>query len=185
LQLGFFFYQTRCSGCQACVLACRQWHNESDDALDYITILEKEGGKFPEVHVRWLFLSCFHCQNPPCIRICPVRAIYKRPEDGIVIVDPVRCVGKEECGAPCMQACPYDAPKFLEEAGAKMEKCDGCLDRLQEGKAPICVAACPLHALEFGAMSDWEASRGAAKEIEGFRYLARVGPSIAFKPKGL
>ena len=184
VQLGFFFDQSRCSGCEACVLACKQWHSVDEDAVDYITIVEQEEGIFPDLRVRWLFLPCFHCANPPCLKVCPTEAISKRADDGIVIVEQSRCLGKEECGALCLRACPYDAPRFREQPGARMEKCDACVDRLGEGKEPICVAACPLHALQFGPISEWEARAEATREVGGFRYLARVGPSVTFKPRG-
>ncbi len=184
MQLGFFFDQIRCSGCEACVLACKQWHSEDENAVDYITIVEREEGVFPDVRVKWLFLTCFHCADPPCVKVCPTGAISKRSEDGIVIVDQSKCLGREECGTLCLQACPYDAAKFMEQAGAKMEKCDACLDRLREGKEPICVASCPLHALEFGPMSELEVRAEAVRAVEGFRYLAHVGPSATFKPRG-
>ncbi len=184
MQVGFFLDQTRCSGCETCVLACKQWHSGDEDAVDYITIVEQEKGVFPNLSVKWLFLACFHCADPPCVKVCPPGAIFKRSEDGIVIVDQSKCLGGEECGALCLKACPYGAPKFREQPGAKMEKCDACIDRLQEGKEPICVAACPLHALEFGPMSEWEARAGATKETEGLRRPARIGPSVNFKPRG-
>jgi len=183
VQLGFLFDQSRCSGCEACVLACKQWHSEDEDAIDYITILEQEHGTFPNLRVKWLFLPCFHCADPPCVKVCPPKAISKRTEDGIVIVDQSKCLGGEECGYLCLKACPYDAPRFREQPGAKMEKCDACLDRLAEGKEPICVAACPLYALSFSSMAEIKIKNGVTKEVEGFRYLARVGPSVVFKAK--
>ena len=183
MQLGFFFDQTRCSGCEACVLACKQWHSEDEDAVDYITVIEQEKGSYPDVQVKWLFLPCFHCADPPCIKVCPAEAIAKRAEDGLVTVDRGKCLGKLECGALCHKACPYGAPRFREQPSAKMEKCDGCPDRLQQGNDPICVASCPLFALAFGPTTEREIRAGVTREVDGFQYRTRVGPSITFKPK--
>ncbi len=182
MQLGFFFDQTRCYGCGACVLACKQRQSKDDSAMAYNAIVERQKGKYPNLQIRWLFLSCFHCADPPCVRICPTKAIQKRTEDGIVTVDQSRCPGKEECGALCLKACAYDAPKFMGKPGAKMEKCDGCLDKLKMGQDPYCVAACPLQALGFAPITLWESMPGAVKAVEGFNYLASAGPAVAFRP---
>lgn len=86
-------------------------------------------------------------------------------------------------GALCREVCPYNAPQFGVEENAKMQKCDFCLDRLEEGKEPICVAACPLRALEFGPVEELARKHGDVKNAAGFEYSPRVQPSIVFKPK--
>jgi anaerobic dimethyl sulfoxide reductase subunit B (iron-sulfur subunit) len=121
--------------------------------------------------------------NPVCIPACPVNVIAKREEDGIVVVDSDACVGNKECDEKCRKACPYDAPQFDEGDGAKMKKCHFCPDRLQEGKIPSCVEACPTRALDAGDIDELKAKYGATREAEAFKYSNRVNPSVIFKAK--
>lgn len=88
-------------------------------------------------------LSCMHCANPQCLEVCPADAITKRPEDGVVVVDPDACIG---CKA-CFEVCPFAVPQF--DVNGKMQKCNACLSRLSEGRQPACVEACPMGALTF------------------------------------
>ena len=110
----------------------------------------KERGKYPKVTVDYLSTACHHCDEPACIPACPARAITKREVDGIVIVDEELCLGEEQCGRACLEACPYKAPQFGKEPNAKMQKCDLCRERLGNGQKPICVEACPMRALAVG-----------------------------------
>lgn len=146
-------------------------------------ILYKEKGKFPNVFVSFMISPCFHCVDPVCIPVCPVRAITKREEDGIVIVDSDKCLGNEQCDVKCLKACPYDAPQFGPEKGAKMQKCNFCLDRHIENKLPMCVEACRSRALDAGIMKEIEAKYGNIKEADNFVYSERTKPAIVFKPK--
>ena len=91
-----------------------------------------------------LSLSCNHCENPVCAEACPTQAMHK-DENGIVSVDPDRCVGCRYCEWNC----PYGAPQFDPER-KKMTKCDFCRDYLEQGLPPSCVAACPCRALDYG-----------------------------------
>jgi heterodisulfide reductase subunit A-like polyferredoxin len=84
-------------------------------------------------------------------------------------------------GALCKEVCPYNAPQFIVEENVKMSKCDLCLDRLEEGKQPICVAACPTRALDFGPMEELTAKYGNNRNIRGFTNSSRGLPSILFK----
>ena len=183
MQLGFFFNQFRCSGCEACMLACRQWHDEDDNAVDRLSVFELEKGEFPQLSIKWVVVPCLHCAEPACVAACPANAISKRAEDGVVVVDEDECLGREACGAACLEACPYGAPRFKDEPDAKMQKCNLCLDRLAEGKKPICVVACPLRALDVASLTDLESEWGQVQEVEGFEYSAEMKPSIVFKPK--
>jgi anaerobic dimethyl sulfoxide reductase subunit B (iron-sulfur subunit) len=114
---------------------------------------------------------------------CPVNAITKRKEDGIVVVNSDKCLGKSSCKMLCKRACPYGAPQFGEGDDAKMEKCDLCLRRLMENKKPICVEACPMRALDAGPLDDLKARYGSINETEGFVYFANIEPHIIFRPK--
>ena len=183
MQTSFYFDQTRCSGCYACVLACQSWHSDSSEAISWREVLTFEKGTFPDVKVAFLSLGCCHCLHPACLEVCLVGAISKRESDGIVIVDTDVCLGKDECGK-CKVACPYDIPKFGGEHNAKMQMCDFCLDRLERGQNPICVMVCPVEALNFGSIEELESKyNNATRETEGFVHDPHVSASILFNPK--
>ncbi|TET87143.1 MAG: hypothetical protein E3J34_02530, partial [Dehalococcoidia bacterium] len=99
------------------------------------------------------------------------------------IAEAKRCVNC--AGRLCLRVCPYDAPQFGVENGAKMEKCDFCVDRLEEGKNPICVDACIMRALDWGTIEELKAKYGDIQEAIGFTYSSSAKPSIIFKPKRL
>jgi Fe-S-cluster-containing dehydrogenase component len=93
----------------------------------------------------FIFMPCFHCDRPWCVAACPTGAMQKRAKDGIVFVDHELCVG---CKA-CMRACPWGAPQWDPEKG-KVVKCDYCMDRVDQGLEPACVAKCVTKCLHFG-----------------------------------
>jgi len=179
MQLGFYFNQARCTGCDTCRIACKDWHDIPAGPASWIRVLTIERGKFPNLSVAHLAIPCYHCAEPPCVPACPVGAITKRKEDGIVVVDRETCLGKDNCEL-CKEACPYDAPQFGAEDNAKMQKCNLCLDRLTENKVPICVGACPLRALDGGPVDELKAKYGDGKEAEGFVYSPEAKPSVVF-----
>jgi anaerobic dimethyl sulfoxide reductase subunit B (iron-sulfur subunit) len=150
MQMVFRFDHSRCIGCYACVVACKDWHDMPSGPVFLRRVIIQEQGKYPEVTVNFLSIACHHCDEPACIPACPAGAITKREIDGIVIVDKELCLGSEQCGRACLIACPYEAPQFREEPNAKMQKCDLCLDRWENGQKPICVTACPMRALDVG-----------------------------------
>ena len=113
----------------------------------------------------------YDCANPVCVKVCPTGAMHKG-DRGIVTVDGQRCIG---CGY-CALSCPYRAPKVDREVGHSA-KCDLCVDRLDAGKSPICVEACPLRALDFGEVGDLRARYGAVCD------LAPLPPSSATSPQ--
>jgi anaerobic dimethyl sulfoxide reductase subunit B (iron-sulfur subunit) len=113
--------------------------------------------------------------------VCPVEAVSK-DDNGIVLVDRTACLGRDSCGL-CLEACPYDVPQFGAEDDIGMEKCDFCYDRLAEGKKPICVESCPMHALDVGYMGEITARYGKFGEVEGFTYIRPCAPSIVINPK--
>jgi anaerobic dimethyl sulfoxide reductase subunit B (iron-sulfur subunit) len=182
-QMGFYFDQTRCTGCYTCVVACKDWHDIKAGGVQRMRIIPTERGVFPDLFVAYLALACCHCENPPCATVCPVNAISKRKTDGIVLVERDKCVGSQECHAPCLKACPWDTPQFDADDGGKMEKCDFCLDRLEKGQQTICVEACPTYALDAGPLMDLVKKYRHEVEAVGFSYQERFRPSILFKPK--
>jgi anaerobic dimethyl sulfoxide reductase subunit B (iron-sulfur subunit) len=183
MQIGFYFNQSRCTGCYACLIACKDWHDTPDaEPQDWIKIIPVEKGKFPEPSLAYLFLTCLHCKNPACAEACPVGAISKRENDGVVIVDRDICLGYSACG-DCRTACPYDIPRFGAGQDARMEKCDMCIERMEDGKKPICVEACPMRALDVGPLDDLRAKYSSTIQAEGFSYSNEHIPSICFKYK--
>ena len=160
-----------CVGCHACVTSCKQWNTSG--AAGPLTDLDPYGGdtsgvffnrvqtfevgQFPNTQVVHFPKSCLHCEEPPCVPVCPTGASYKRKEDGIVLVDADKCIGCKYCA----WACPYGAREFDEDRGI-MTKCTLCVDRIYdeteppERRKPACVNACPTHARLFGDVHDPE-----------------------------
>lgn len=99
------------------------------------------------------------------------------------IAEAARCMNC--AGRLCLRVCPYGAPQFGAEEGAKMQKCDFCLDRLEENKKPICVDACIMRALDAGPLEELKAKYGAVQDAAGFTYSSTTGPSVCFRPKHL
>lgn len=185
MQWGFLFDQTRCTGCYTCIIACKDWHELEGGSENWVRVAYIENGKFPDVSVRYLFTTCFHCADPLCLKACPVDAISKRKKDGIVVVNRDVCEGGENCRYACQKACPYHIPEFGPEPDAKMQKCDLCLDRLHAGQDPVCVGGCPMRALEALPLEKLKESDGHTRDADGFVYSEKVNPSVVFKTNGL
>lgn len=183
MQIGFYFNQTRCTGCSACRVACKDWNDVPAGPENWMRVEGMEKGKLPNVYVGYMIGPCFHCIDPVCVPACPVKAISKRDEDGIVVVDSDTCAGNIECDVKCLKACPYDAPQFGPEEGSKMRKCDFCLDRWTDDKMPICIESCPVRALDAGNFDELKEKYGSILETEGFKYSKRTDPAVVFKPK--
>ncbi len=163
MQKGFYVDLTRCTACRACMVACKDQNDIQAGPIQWRRVVRFESGRFPKVSVRSLSLACMHCSHPPCVPSCPAGAIKKRPGDGIVTVDPAKCIGCRNCSI----ACPFGAPQFNAEG--KMEKCDFCLERTEKGLEPACVQVCPALALSAGTLEELAelASRNAAKKLLG------------------
>jgi anaerobic dimethyl sulfoxide reductase subunit B (iron-sulfur subunit) len=183
MQVGFYFDQTRCIGCSACRVACKDWHDIPAGPENWMMVLYNEKGKFPNVFVSYMIRPCYHCIDPVCIPVCPVNAISKRKEDGIVIVDSEVCLGNKECDSKCLKACPYNAPQFGPEEGAKMHKCNYCIDKFKQNELPICIEACRTRALDAGSLEELKNKYGDNEEADNFVYSKRTKPAIIFKPK--
>ena len=147
--------QTKCIGCHACTTACK---SENHVALGVFRTWVKnvDVGTFPEVRRHFAVLRCNHCEDAPCVEICPVTAMYQRA-DGLVDFDESLCIG---CKA-CMQACPYDAI-YMDPDSNTAAKCNFCSHRVDEGLLPACVVVCPVEALLFGDMDDPASKVGRA-----------------------
>jgi Fe-S-cluster-containing dehydrogenase component/formate-dependent nitrite reductase membrane component NrfD len=176
VQYGFVINHDTCIGCHACTTACKQENSvpvgSFRTAVKYVEV-----GKFPFVRRHFLVQRCNHCTNAPCVTICPVNALSKRP-DGIVDIDRDACIG---CRA-CMQACPYDALYLNDDLGA-VEKCHFCAHRIDQGLSPACVNVCPVGAIVPGDLHDPNspASRlKAANETKARRVEQKTGPNVHY-----
>ncbi len=193
MQMGFYFDQTRCTGCQACVVACKDWYDIPVGEATRIKILYNEENKWRDVQVKYLTATCYQCLEPLCVDACKDGAMLKNEETGIIDVDAELCVGLEECNGRCLKACPYDAPQFGTGANPKMWKCDLCTDRLGQGQRAICEESCPTRAIEVAPLEELKAkfgdkevieSRGRKlKDGEDFFYSTRTKPAVLVNPK--
>lgn len=151
----------RCTGCQACVIACKG-RNDTAPAQFNTRILIGETGSGSQARAGFRPVQCNQCENPPCVPACPTKATFRLPS-GVVVTDWNLCNGSGNC----LPACPYSA-RFLDARhGNRVDKCDFCLDRLEQGLMPSCVEACSPNARLFG---DLNAPRG-----EFARYLEMAG----------
>ena len=193
----------KCKNARNCVEACQKAHH-----LDYneeflkIQLIKdsEEGGDY------WFPKSCMHCDEPPCVTVCPTGATFKR-DDGIVLIDNERCIGCRFC----MAACPYSARVFnwgappegkldlpyspetsLPSQVGTVEKCDFCPDMLRQNKVPHCITACPNGALYFGDKIADSVTNGSEtvrfstllKDKAGYRYHEELGtePNVYYLP---
>lgn len=177
-QYGFYVDSTKCTGCKACHVSCkdRQGNEIRNNinpeqngvpALNGVTwrrVYEYGGGQWTEgqngcfeqsVFAYYMSIGCNHCSEPVCVKACPTGAMHKRREDGLVHVAQDLCIGCESCA----RACPYDAPQIDRERKV-MTKCDGCFERIADGRKPVCVESCPLRALDFDTMDNLRAKYG-------------------------
>ena len=166
-QLGFLLDQRYCIGCQGCQTACQaRNYSEPGEFLrkaDSFELVDKD---------TYISVSCNHCEKPACLEGCPVEAISKDPDTGIVITDYKMCIGCKNC----IKVCPYDAPTYNAQA-IKSRKCDFCKDRQEAGEQPACVEACPMKVLTYGDLA--ELDKLGVKEGIGFKVEA-TNPSIRF-----
>lgn len=164
--MAIFVDTTLCTGCKACQLACKEWHelpatefekvpgtyqNPADRNVN-TPMLMQFIEKYDEstATMDWLIRKdqCMHCTDAPCVEVCPSGALFNH-EDGFVGFNMEDCIGCTYCA----KACPYDVPRFEKDTltGQKyMNKCDFCQDRVTNGMEPACVTTCHTNALEFG-----------------------------------
>ncbi|MDO8682087.1 MAG: 4Fe-4S dicluster domain-containing protein [Armatimonadota bacterium] len=137
----------KCVGCHSCSVACKAENDVPPSVFrSWVKVIEK--GKYPNVSRSFLPSLCNNCESPICVRNCPVGASYKR-EDGIVMVDPHRCIGCKYCIA----SCPYDV-RFVNPIRKIVQKCYFCHHLVDAGLAPACVETCIGRARIFGDLND-------------------------------
>ena len=197
----------RCVGCQTCTAACRH-ANATPPGVQWRRVLDVEVGTFPEVKRAFVPVGCQHCDEPPCMDVCPTTATGRRA-DGVVTIDYDRCIG---CGY-CAVACPYqarhktvraefayggapakhEAKRFDPDRLAVATKCTFCVDRVDAGLAagrtpgvhpdatPACVNACISSALSFGDIDDPQSNVSALlRENRHFRMHEELGTAPGF-----
>ena len=193
----------KCKNARKCVIACDKHHNLTPER-PYIKVLEMKDNEKSAPY--WMPKKCFQCDNPPCVKVCPVGATYKRT-DGIVLVDNERCIGCRFC----MAACPYSARVFnwgtppdsdhdlsyspetsTPSKIGTVGKCDFCPDMLRKNKLPHCITSCPNGVIYFGDEIDDAVTNGEEtvrlstllKEKAGYRYLEELGtkPRVYYLP---
>jgi anaerobic dimethyl sulfoxide reductase subunit B (iron-sulfur subunit) len=178
-QHGFFFDQSRCIGCSACVVACEQWHQIGPGPVKWTRVFQWEKGSYPDIKLHILAIPCYHCMTPVCVKSCPNKALYKEEKYGAVLVDRDKCRGTRKC----WRACPYGVPQYGSDAtGEKMSKCTMCFDRLEQGLKPICVLSCSMRALEFGPIDELRAKYGTLAHLADMPREAITKPAVVFKP---
>jgi len=177
-QHGFYFNADNCIACHACESACSE-KNDVPSHLAFRSVGFVEGGTYPAYQRLNISMACNHCDDPVCLKGCPTRAYTKFAEYGAVLQDPDICFG---CGY-CTWVCPYNAPQ-LDPVKGEVSKCNMCVDRLEVGLKPACVAACLGNALDFGVIEDIPENRSQAKtQIPGFPDTSITKPNIRFEQK--
>lgn len=197
----------KCVGCDSCTVACKA-ENRTPPGISYNVVLEQEIGDFPNLAKVNLPMPCMHCDNPPCVQVCPVRATFKL-DNGIVTIDNDRCIGCRYC----IVACPYGArsydfgesyedemlgfndvtsPEYGIERGERkkrktpigtVRKCNFCLHRLERGEEPACVETCIGDARFFGNLNDPNSTVSKlASSPRAFRLKAELGagPNVIY-----
>jgi Fe-S-cluster-containing dehydrogenase component len=193
-QLALVIDLNVCVGCHACVTSCKEWNTsgsagpladfnpyDKDPTGTFFNRVQTfEVGEYPDTQTVHFPKSCLHCEDPPCVPVCPTGASYKRAEDGIVLVDEDKCIGCKLCS----WACPYGAREYSEVRGV-MQKCTLCVDRIYNDsfeeidRQPACVMACPTRARHFGDLGDPES---AVSKLVAERGGYNLMPEMGYKP---
>lgn len=153
----------RCMGCRSCQLACAVAHSQTKRLETAINEKPKPKTRILLENVNGFAvpLQCRHCENAPCIKVCPTMAIEREEDNGPVLIDQRRCIGCKWC----VMACPFGVIHLDYELHAII-KCDLCRERLAEGEYPACVASCPTHALRFMEEKDIPAKKRERMSLE-------------------
>ena len=147
MRYGFVIDQRKCIGCHACTVACKE-ENQVPLGVNRTWVKYIEKGTFPDTRRYFSVMRCNHCDNAPCVTICPTVALYRRP-DGIVDFDGDRCIGCKSC----MQACPYDA-LYIDPETQTAAKCHYCAHRIEVDLEPACVIVSPVQSIVPGDLDD-------------------------------
>jgi Fe-S-cluster-containing dehydrogenase component/formate-dependent nitrite reductase membrane component NrfD len=146
-RLGFLIDQDTCIGCHACTVACKAEH-EVPLGVNRTWVKYIETGTFPNATRQFSVMRCNHCEDAPCVEICPTSALFHR-SNGIVDFDTASCIGCKSC----MNACPYDA-LYIDPDSLTAQKCNFCAHRIDVDLEPSCVIVCPTHSIWAGDLDD-------------------------------
>lgn len=197
MRMAFFYDQTRCMGCNSCTVACKDYYGTNPGAVRWRKHeTHEEGGAGVFYN---MVMSCNHCQTPACVTACGVSAITKRP-DGIVYVDRNKCQSLKSC----ISACPFAEPQIADDKQEPaysskwkvrhpMQKCNMCMELIDKGEKPVCMRACPAHAIDVGDFDDLMAKYPDAVQLNNgdfpYAYTGNnysTSPSLVIRPrKGL
>ncbi len=146
-RLGFLLDSDSCIGCHACTVACKSEH-DVPLGVNRTWVKYIERGSFPNTSRHFSVMRCNHCDNAPCITICPTNALF-RASNGVVDFNDDNCIGCKGC----MNACPYDAI-YINPETSTAHKCNFCNHRIDQGLEPSCVIVCPTHAIKVADLDD-------------------------------
>jgi len=140
----------RCLGCKTCMLECAMAHSEAKTLAAAVEAPVRPQSRIyvEPSHEFGVPLQCCHCEDAPCLLVCPTEAIHRPVENGPVLIDEERCIGCKYC----VLVCPFGVIDLSRDGKAAV-KCDLCIKRTEAGKEPACVSACPTGALKFEEMS--------------------------------
>jgi Fe-S-cluster-containing dehydrogenase component/formate-dependent nitrite reductase membrane component NrfD len=173
VRYGFVIDQDRCIGCHACTVACKDEHKVPVGVFrTWVKYVEK--GSFPNTSRHFGVMRCNHCEQAPCVEICPTKALFRR-DNGIVDFDNSRCIGCKSC----MQACPYDAI-YIDPATSTAAKCNFCAHRVEANLEPACVVVCPTQAIMTGDLDD---PQSRVSRIVATQKVASRKPHKGTQPK--
>ncbi len=153
----------RCLGCRSCEMACAVEHSESKTLRGAVRQSPRPQRRLSveSAGAGGLPLQCRHCEDAPCVAVCPTDALHREADLGPVLVESDRCIG---CRL-CMLVCPFGVIGLARD-GKAVVKCDQCIERTSAGQDPACVSACPTGALEYVEMDDYlRQKRKAAVEV--------------------
>lgn len=142
IQSGFSFNLNKCTGCNACQIAC-SIENQVEIPMNWRQVNTFNESRYPDLPYFHITIACNHCADPPCMEYCPALAYFKDEYTGSVLIDQDKCIGCHYCS----WVCPFDAPTY-NPANNIMEKCTFCSHRLEENLDPACVSVCPTGALQ-------------------------------------
>ncbi|MFC4231993.1 4Fe-4S dicluster domain-containing protein [Parasediminibacterium paludis] len=196
---------SRCKNLKKCQSACNHAH-QLNPGQNWIKVDPMKDAEYTAPY--WEPTTCMHCDEPPCVKVCPVDATFKR-QDGIVLVDSDRCIGCRFCMAACpystrvfnwgepqlpaeVKALPYSCETSVPQKMGTVSKCDFCPDMARKGELPHCVSACPNGTFFFGDMNEDTVTNGAEtfrlsellKDKAGYRLMEDLGtkPSVYYLP---
>lgn len=182
-QLGFFIDSSRCSGCKACQVACKD-KNNLEVGRRFRRVYEVKGGSFiptgqggvsNNVFAYTLSISCNHCADPVCTKIARLPLCINARVTALCALIPTNASAVAIAPGPALMA------RRSNEQTGQMSKCDMCVDLLAKGEPPVCVATCPLEAIKFGPIDELRAKYGSVCDVNGLPDSSITKPNLVVK----